>query len=226
MKTNPKFENLSKTYDKVEEEAVEIDKAQDGIRQTSVEKVLVIGELLWKAHDKLANYGDGVFNNWCKQRLKLKRTTAWKIMTVHDYFGADCSQCKQSYALSALYLLSRPSTPGRIRKLAKRFAAKGGKVSHWRVKLWLKFDQDEQEPKEEQEQVEEQKQKNKSGGGNPPPSALDALIEAWARATDEEREKFDEWRKQLERPGPRRPRWLKRFETKHRRKFKDERKVG
>lgn len=160
-------------------------------RRANTKFVLTIGRELDAAHKQLCRNGDGAFNGWCRDKLKLKRTTAWKWVTVYHYFG-DCSLCEQYYQVSALYLLARPSTASSVRKVARRFAEKGGIVEAWRVKLWIEQEKQEQRPnlKPDEEDDLDPTPPKKS---KKPPSALNVLKRAWKRATKDEKQAFRVW---------------------------------
>jgi hypothetical protein len=162
----------------------------EGNRRTNVAFVLEIGRELDAAHKQLSRHGDGAFNGWCRDKLNLKRTTAWKYLTVYYVFG-DCSLCKQSYDLSALYLLARPSTRGAIRKLARKFAEQGGIVEAWRVKHWLRMEHEERPARKRVD--EDDLDPPESGKNEKREATFETLVRVWKRAPREERRKFTKW---------------------------------
>ena len=98
---------MSKTFKQVEYETKAIKSAlgrlniATGIFEKSRTQVaLEVGAALTTAQAKLSRYGEGVFIRWIRNRLKLKKTTAYKRLRLHEYFK-DCPQCVQSIDVSA-----------------------------------------------------------------------------------------------------------------------------
>ena len=117
---------ISRTWELVEKEALLIDEQRTIIIQTKVERTLKISEVLHQAHEKLANYGDGVFLAWTRDRIKIPRTTAWRWNRLWDCFQKyDCSTLKQSFNLGALYELSQQGLKEKVRQEAFDLAKKG-----------------------------------------------------------------------------------------------------
>ena len=73
-----KGEKLSTTFERVEDQAIAIDKARDRLNRVTSECVFSMGQNLREAQERLAKNGDGTFVKWCNQRLKLGKTTAYK----------------------------------------------------------------------------------------------------------------------------------------------------
>ena len=79
--------------------------------------VLRIAERLAEAHGLfLYRRDEGGFGGWVEKRLRMSRSTADRLVKVHEQFG----NVRQFDELprSVLYLLARPSTPDEVREEA------------------------------------------------------------------------------------------------------------
>ena len=106
----------SKTFQKVEGEARAVDEAMGRLdsataifERSRTQVAMEVGAVLAAAQAKLSKYGEGVFNRWLSDRLKLGKSTAYKWLRLHEYFG-DCPQCIQTVDVSALYILAQNSS--------------------------------------------------------------------------------------------------------------------
>ena len=75
----------SKTFQRVEREAKaadaalgRLDSATAVFEKSRTQVALEVGAVLATAQVKLSRYGEGVFIRWIQERLKLRRTTAYK----------------------------------------------------------------------------------------------------------------------------------------------------
>ena len=80
--------------------------------------VLRIAERLADAH-KLFLYkrDEGGFEGWVAKRLRIKRSTAYNLLTVHERFG-ESVQNLDTLPRTVLYLLAAESTPDDVREEA------------------------------------------------------------------------------------------------------------
>lgn len=174
----------SKTFRLVEDLRQPIKAALDNLFRVNSNAVFTVGKLLIEAQRRFANHGDGVFLRWCREEFKLKKTQVYKWIRVADRF-ADCPQCVQSIAKSALYLLSEAATPAQARNKAIEIAEKGGSVSHSDAKrLVTAAWEGKSKPKDKKKPtyIEEMK------------LCWMRLAELYARANEDEVRRFDEWR--------------------------------
>lgn len=141
----------SKTFLKVETEAKEVDAVLNQLNTSTAifeksrtQVALEVGAILTAAQAKLSKYGDGVFVRWIQERLGMKKTTAYKWIRLHEFFG-DCPQCVQSIDVSGLYILAKDSGP--VYRLALKDAlekaAQGKRVTCQDVIRDLQFHRDE-----------------------------------------------------------------------------------
>ena len=94
----------------IEQHAVRIDKTQEKVRRVSAECVIALGKEFAEAQERLANYGNGQFQKWIKERCGITPRSAYNAINAHATFK-DCEKSSQSFDTSALYLLSSDSTP-------------------------------------------------------------------------------------------------------------------
>ena len=198
----------SKTFLKVETEAQEVDVALGRFNsataifeKSKTQTALEVGAVLTAAQKKLSKYGEGVFIRWIQERLKLKKTTAYKWVRLHEFFG-DCPQCVQLIDVSGLYILANDSSPAYRAALenALALAAKGQRVTRQTVIRILQSHRDEALQRISQAHRDE-----------PDPDKWDdevvpevpgdltefqKLKGAWLRATLDEQLQFDKWKKE------------------------------
>ena len=196
---------MSKTFKRVECEAEAVDaalgrlKSARGIFENSRTHVaLEVGAALATAQTKLSRYGVGVFIRWIRDRLKLKRTTAYKWLRLHEYFG-DWPQCVQSIDVSALYLLSQDNGPTHrnAREDALRVAGTGKRVSRQVVIRMLQAHRDEAvrdgwDPEDVPEVPGD-------------PTTFQRLKRIWLDATIDEQRQFKRWATERDRSRKERP---------------------
>lgn len=143
----------SKTFNKVENEAVAIDEAMGRLNnataifeKSNTQVALEVGAILATAQAKLSKYGEGVFIRWIQERLRLrlKKTTAYKWLRLHERLG-DCPQCVQTIDVSALYILTQDSGPAYSGALkdSLALAEKGKRVTRQTVIRILQAYRDE-----------------------------------------------------------------------------------
>lgn len=173
-----------KSFQLVEEEAKSIEAAQSAMRKTTSDHVLLIGQQLKLANDKLARFGEGTFLKWCAIRLELKKTTTYKWMRVADAFR-DCPQCVQSIEPSALYLLSATTTPPKARRKAIQIATEGGVVKLAQAKDLVGLFRNRNSPGE---------RKRNSEAFDEMKRCWKRLMQLWGEVSDAERYKFNQWR--------------------------------
>lgn len=141
----------SKTFLKVETEAQEVDAVLNRLKTSTAifeksrtQTALEVGAILTAAQTKLSKYGEGTYIRWIQERLGMKKTTAYKWIRLHEFFG-DCPQCVQSIDISGLYILAKDSSPAYRRALkdALKLAEKGVRVTRKQVRLILQAHRDE-----------------------------------------------------------------------------------
>lgn len=109
--------------DRLEEIAVEIETIQ-GVA------LLKIGERLCEARDLFRyNRREGGFDGWIDSRLKVGRSTAYKLIDVFQAFGSESVHKVDGLSKSVLYALAAPSTPDSVREEAMRRVEAGETVS-------------------------------------------------------------------------------------------------
>ncbi len=176
-----------------EDRAAAIEQAQAELRKTTAAAVIAIGRELHKVQRRLAKRGEGIFNAWMKQRLKVGRRTAYKMISVHLVFG-DCAQYAQTCDVSALYVLAQNGVPKQAIEEALALAKEGHTVTHQLAKTIIAKAYGGSSP----QFVEEDTSVADIGSGvRPPrPKAIELLKAAWEQATPKERDEFNEWTKQ------------------------------
>ena len=141
----------SKTFHKVESEALAIDEAMGRLNnataifeKSNTQVALEVGAVLATAQAKLSKYGEGVFIRWIKVRLRFAKTTAYKWLRLHERLG-DCPQCVQTIDVSALYILTQDSGPAYSGALkdSLALAEKGKRVTRQTVIRILQVYRDE-----------------------------------------------------------------------------------
>lgn len=95
------------------------------VRQTA-ENVVCIGRRLTASKEKL---GHGRFENWLRAEFGWSLYSARRFMQVYRHFKTH-NLCDLNIAISALYLLARPSTPEEARQEALEQAAQGETITH------------------------------------------------------------------------------------------------
>jgi hypothetical protein len=183
----------------LEKHALAIDEQRGRVRRITAKSILTIGAELEAGRIHLSGHGDGVFGAWCEERLDIKRTTAWRMISVHQTFG-DCSKLAQSIEPSALYLLASNKTPKPVLEEALALAKTGKTICHKQAK-WMvdrhytgKFldncKADGEEP------PKKKKKKPMPPIGRPietESSDLTRLKRAWEQANRDDRRKFLLW---------------------------------
>jgi len=100
----------------------------DGLARTAAENLWEMGRILSEAQEVLAHYGNGCFQQWVES-IGLSKRTAYRLLNVHQSF--DCANLAQTtFGVSALYLLSEPSTPKPARAEAARRAQNGEAITY------------------------------------------------------------------------------------------------
>lgn len=141
----------SKTFKQLETEAQEVDAVLNRLNTSTAifeksrtQVALEVGAILTAAQKKLSKYGEGTYIRWIQERLGMKKTTAYKWIRLHEFFG-DCPPCVQSIDVSALYILAKDSGPvyRSALKDALELADKGVRVTCKHVRLILQAHRDE-----------------------------------------------------------------------------------
>lgn len=119
---------LATIDEQIEAHAVEI----DGLKRTSVETILAIGERLHTARKLLAGSGrDGQFRPWVKERCGFSHQTTYNYIHAFSTFGTKkCKTVLHLFGAKAIYTLSADACPEKAAKEAMRRAAKGERINH------------------------------------------------------------------------------------------------
>lgn len=96
----------------------------------SAQDIIDIGHKLIEVKEQL---GHGNFRAWLKAEFDCSIKTAGRFMQVATQFKCANLACL-NIAVSALYLLARPSTPEKARKQALELAKKGENITYVKAK--------------------------------------------------------------------------------------------
>lgn len=88
-----------------------------------------MGEILADAQERLASYSNGTFVQWVTAETRLTVGTAYRLMNVYRAFPISKLE-NVSFATSALYALSEPSTPPQARAEAIYRAQRGEAITY------------------------------------------------------------------------------------------------
>ena len=100
----------------------------------SAQDIWEIGQKLFEVRSELA-YGN--FDSWLKAEFGWSRRTAYNFIKVYEAFPERATVAQVSIAASALYQLSSPSTPKKIRHELIQRAKSGEKITRQDVRLAL-----------------------------------------------------------------------------------------
>ena len=98
----------------------------------SAQDIWEIGQKLFEVRSELA-YGN--FDNWLKAEFGWSRRTAYNFIKVYEAFPERATVAQVSIAASALYQLSSPSTPKKIRNEIIQRAKNGEKITRQDIRL-------------------------------------------------------------------------------------------
>jgi hypothetical protein len=101
----------------------------------SAQDIWEIGQKLFEVRSQLA-YGN--FDNWLKAEFGWSRRTAYNFIKVYEAFPERATVAQVSIAASALYQLSSPSTPEKVRNELIQRAKDGEKITCQDIRLALK----------------------------------------------------------------------------------------
>ena len=101
----------------------------------SAQDIWEIGQKLFEVRSQLA-YGN--FDNWLKAEFGWSRRTAYNFIKVYEAFPERATVAQVSIAASALYQLSSPSTPEKVRNELIQRAKDGEKITRQDIRLALK----------------------------------------------------------------------------------------
>ena len=104
----------------------------------SAQDIWEIGQKLFEVRSELA-YGN--FDNWLKAEFGWSRRTAYNFIKVYEAFPERATVAQVSIAASALYQLSSPSTPKKIRNEIIQRAKNGEKITRQDIRLALKSEE-------------------------------------------------------------------------------------
>ena len=102
--------------------------------QRSAQDIWEIGQKLCEVRSQLA-YGH--FDNWLKAEFGWSRRTAYNFIKVYEAFPERATVAQVSIAASALYQLSSPSTPKKVRDEMIQRAKDGEKITRKDIRLAL-----------------------------------------------------------------------------------------
>lgn len=88
-----------------------------------------MGMILADAQERLAAYGNGTFQRWVEAETIVGIRTAYRVMGVYRAFDY-ANLAQTSFATSALYALSEPSTPVEAWEEAMYRAGRGETITH------------------------------------------------------------------------------------------------
>lgn len=98
----------------------------------SARDIWEIGQKLFEVRSQLA-YGN--FDNWLKAEFGWSRRTAYNFIKVYEAFPECATVAQVSIAASALYQLSSPSTPQKVRNELIQRAKDGEKITRQDIRL-------------------------------------------------------------------------------------------
>ena len=101
----------------------------------SAQDIWEIGQKLFEVRSQLA-YGN--FDRWLKAEFGWSRRTAYNFIKVYEAFPECATVAQVSIAASALYQLSSPSTPQKVRNELIQRAKEGEKITRKDIRLALK----------------------------------------------------------------------------------------
>ena len=101
----------------------------------SAQDIWEIGQKLFEVRSELA-YGS--FDSWLKAEFGWSRRTAYNFIKVYEAFPERATVAQVSIAASALYQLSSPSTPQKVRNELIQRAKDGEKITRKDIRLALK----------------------------------------------------------------------------------------
>ena len=101
----------------------------------SARDIWEIGQKLFEVRSQLA-YGN--FDSWLKAEFGWSRRTAYNFIKVYEAFPECATVAQVSIAASALYQLSSPSTPQKVRNELIQRAKEGEKITRKDISLALK----------------------------------------------------------------------------------------
>ena len=100
----------------------------------SAQDIWEIGQKLFEVRSQLA-YGN--FDNWLKAEFGWSRRTAYNFIKVYEAFPECATVAQVSIAASALYQLSSPSTPQKVRNELIQRAKDGEKITRQDIRFAL-----------------------------------------------------------------------------------------
>ncbi len=104
----------------------------------SAQDIWEIGQKIFEVRSQLA-YGN--FDRWLKAEFGWSRRTAYNFIQVYEAFPERATVAQVSIAASALYQLSSPSTPQKIRDELIQRAKQGEKITRQDIRLATKQEQ-------------------------------------------------------------------------------------
>jgi hypothetical protein len=112
------------------------------LMRRSAQDIIDIGQKLTEVKEKL---GHGNFRAWLRGEFSWSVRTAARFMQVATQFK--CAKLAHlNIAVSALYLLAKPSTPEKARKQALEMAKEGEYITHTKAKAIISRNQEEAQP--------------------------------------------------------------------------------
>lgn len=99
------------------------------LAQSTAENLWEMGRILADAQERLSSHNGGSFRQWVEEEAGLSKGTAYRMMDVYRAFSRP-NLGQPHFSTSALYALSKPSTPQEARDEALFRAQRGEPISH------------------------------------------------------------------------------------------------
>lgn len=124
----------------LERHAAKIGEIQATMRKATVDAVMMMGEVLSVARDRLANHGNGTFRKWAKERCGLSNGTISNILAAYEEFADSkvLPTVGKSFDASALYLLASQKCPDDVVAEAMERAEAGQHITQKSVREMIR----------------------------------------------------------------------------------------